>query len=226
MATSRVLPCGWNGTYAVRALAPSQLRIRQRGGPRRGGPRRGGPASPSSPQGSALLVLGGSDWPSEKRLGSLSLAGPQRAMIFAMDMGTSRAALDPDCGERFLSLRRALGVTSFGINQMVLQPGQRMRIHRHRRQEEVYLVLEGSLTVAIEGDETELGRGELMRVAPGVRRQLINYGPGRVLLVALGGAAEHDGRDAEAFRAWEEEAGADPRDVPLPDDLAPADRRS
>jgi mannose-6-phosphate isomerase-like protein (cupin superfamily) len=147
-------------------------------------------------------------------------------MIFAMEKGTSRAALDPAHGERFLSLRRALGVSSFGINQMVLQPGQRMRIHRHRRQEEVYLVLEGVLTVAIEGDETELGRGELMRVAPEVRRQLINYGPGRVLLVALGGAAEHDSRDAEAFRAWEDESGLGPQDVPLPDDLPPAKRRS
>ena len=131
-------------------------------------------------------------------------------MILAMENGTGRAALDPDHGERFLSLRRALGVSSFGINQMVLQPGQRMRIHRHRRQEEVYLVLEGVLTVAIEGDETELGRGELMRVAPEVRRQLINYGPERVLLVALGGAAEHQGRDAEAFGAWEDQTGADP----------------
>jgi mannose-6-phosphate isomerase-like protein (cupin superfamily) len=147
-------------------------------------------------------------------------------MIFVMEKGTSRAALDPAHGERFLSLRRALGVSSFGINQLVLQPGQRMRIHRHRRQEEVYLVLEGVLTVAIEGEETELGRGDLMRVAPEVRRQLINYGPGQVLLVALGGATEHDGRDAEAFRAWEDQSGAGPQDVPLPDDLPPAERRS
>jgi mannose-6-phosphate isomerase-like protein (cupin superfamily) len=143
-----------------------------------------------------------------------------------MDDGTSRASLDPDNGERFLSLRRALGVTAFGINQMVLQPGQRMRIHRHHRQEEVYLVLEGTLTVAIEGDETELGTGELMRVAPGVRRQLINYGPDRVVLIALGGDGEHDGRDAEAFTAWEQEAGASPQDVPLPDDLSPGQLRS
>ncbi len=143
-----------------------------------------------------------------------------------MEQGTSRTALDPDSGERFLGLRRALGVTSFGINQMVLQPGQRMRIHRHQRQEEVYLVLEGALTVSIEGDEVELGRGELMRVAPGIRRQLINHGPGRVLLVALGGAGEHDGRDAEAFSAWEDETAAEPKDVPLPDDLAPGDRCS
>jgi len=143
-----------------------------------------------------------------------------------MEKGTTQAALDPNHGERFLSLRRALGVTSFGINQILLQPGQRMRIHRHRRQEEVYLVLEGALTVAIEGDEIELGRGELMRVAPEVRRQLINYGPEPVLLLALGGDAEHQGRDAEAFGAWNDQAGADPRDVPLPDDLQPPDRRS
>jgi mannose-6-phosphate isomerase-like protein (cupin superfamily) len=147
-------------------------------------------------------------------------------MIFAMEKGTCRAALDPEHGERFLSLRRELGVTSFGINQMLLQPGQRTRIHRHRHQEEVYLVLEGALTVAIEGDEIELGRGELMRVAPEVRRQLINYGPEAVLLVALGGAAEHQSRDAEAFAGWDEQTGTDPRDVPLPDDLQPADRRS
>jgi len=151
---------------------------------------------------------------------------PQRAMMLAMEQGTSRAKLDPDAGERFLSLRRTLGVTSFGINQMLLQPGQRMRIHRHRDQEEVYLVLTGTLTVAIEGDETSLGEGELMRVAPEVRRQLINYGPGPVLLVALGGATEHHGRDAEAFAAWNDQTGADPRDVPLPDDLPQESRRS
>jgi mannose-6-phosphate isomerase-like protein (cupin superfamily) len=138
-----------------------------------------------------------------------------------MNDGTGRAQLDPDSPERFVALRRELGVTTFGINQMVLQPGQRMRIHRHQRQEEVYLVLEGSLTVAIEGDETELGGGELLRVAPGVRRQLTNYGPTRVVLLALGADGEHDGRDAEAFHSWDEQDPSQPRDVPFPDDLPP-----
>jgi uncharacterized cupin superfamily protein len=59
-----------------------------------------------------------------------------------MEEGTTIARLDPDTGERFLPLRRQLGVSSFGMNQIVLQPGQRGRIHRHQRQEEVYLVLE------------------------------------------------------------------------------------
>jgi mannose-6-phosphate isomerase-like protein (cupin superfamily) len=143
-----------------------------------------------------------------------------------MVQGTSTARLDPESSERFVSLRRPLGVTTLGINQVILQPGQRMRIHRHERQEEVYLVLEGRLTVAFEAEETDLGQGELMRVAPQVRRQLINYGPQRVVLIALGADGEHQGRDGEAFNSWEEQSGAAPREVPLPGDLSPAELRS
>jgi quercetin dioxygenase-like cupin family protein len=136
-----------------------------------------------------------------------------------MEEGISTARLDPDCGERFLPLRRMLGVSSFGINQMVLEPGQRGRIHRHRGQEEVYLVLEGRLTLYVEGEERVLGTGEIARVAPGLRRQLVNRHRDRVVLIALGGAGEHVGRDGEAFPAWDQATGAPPQEVPLPDDL-------
>jgi len=142
-----------------------------------------------------------------------------------MEAGTSRTRIDPLSTERFVSLRRALGVTTFGINQMVLGPGQRMRIHRHQRQEEVYLVLEGRLTILIEAQETDLEPGELMRIGPDVRRQLVNRGPGRVVLVALGADGDHDGRDAEAFKSWEQQVAAPPQDVPFPDDLGPAELR-
>jgi mannose-6-phosphate isomerase-like protein (cupin superfamily) len=147
-------------------------------------------------------------------------------MVHAMEDGTSRARLDPDVGDRFLPLRRQLGVTSFGLNQIVLQPGQRGRIHRHRRQEEVYLVLEGRLTVVIETEPIDLGEGELIRVAPRLRRQLVNYGPGRVVLLALGGAAEHQGRDGEAFVSWDEDSPASPQDMPMPPDLEPGELRT
>jgi uncharacterized cupin superfamily protein len=136
-----------------------------------------------------------------------------------METGVTFAALDPDHAERFLPLRRMLGVTSFGLNQMILRPGQRSRIHRHRMQEEVYLVLAGTLTLSIEGDERELGQGELARVAPDVRRQLSNRGTDDLLMVALGGHNEHVGRDGEAFTSWDQETGAPPQEVPLPDDL-------
>lgn len=136
-----------------------------------------------------------------------------------METGTSRARLDPDGHERFLSLRRALGVTSFGMNQLVLEPRQRGRIHRHLRQEEVYLVLEGTLTLVVEGEEQTVERGELVRVAPEVRRQLVNRGPERLVMVALGGEGEHRGRDGEAFADWDAEQGAPPQEIPLPEDL-------
>ena len=136
-----------------------------------------------------------------------------------METGVAFAALDPDSEERFLPLRRMLGVTSFGLNQILLRPGQRGRIHRHTAQEEVYIVLSGTLTLGIEGDERELGQGELARVAPGVRRQLANRGDEDVLLIALGGAHDHVGRDGEAFTDWDQEKGAPPQEVPLPDDL-------
>jgi len=143
-----------------------------------------------------------------------------------MQDGTTRARLDPDTDDRFLPLRRQLEVTSFGLNQIVLAPGQRGRIHRHQRQEEVYLVLEGRLTLAIEGQETELEQGELIRVAPRLRRQLVNRGPGRLVLIALGGAGEHEGRDGEAFASWEGDVPLSPQELPLPSDLSPEELRT
>jgi quercetin dioxygenase-like cupin family protein len=136
-----------------------------------------------------------------------------------METGVAFTALDPNTEERFLPLRRMLGVTSFGLNQILLRPGQRLRIHRHTAQEEVYIVLSGTLTLGIEGEERPLAQGELARVAPGVRRQLVNASGEDVLLIALGGANEHVGRDGEAFTGWDQETGAPPQEVPLPDDL-------
>jgi mannose-6-phosphate isomerase-like protein (cupin superfamily) len=120
----------------------------------------------------------------------------------------------------FQTLRRELGVTSFGINLLVLRPGQRLRVHRHERQEEVYLVLEGTLTLMVEGEPHELGADQLARVGPETRRQLTNPSRERVLVLALGGSGEHAGRDGMAWSDWDETGpGRPPQEVPLPDDL-------
>ena len=130
------------------------------------------------------------------------------------------ATLDLTGGERFQSLRRELGVSSFGINLITLNPGERGRIHAHERQEEVYLVIEGELTLVVEGEEHALGRGRVARVGPSARRQLVNKGPDWLALLALGGSGEHTGRDGRAWESWEEGGeGRPPQDVPLPDDL-------
>ena len=136
------------------------------------------------------------------------------------DLDVSFGRLNPDSGERFQTLRRELGVNGFGINLIILEPRQRGRIHAHREQEEVYLVIEGELTLGIEGEERVLGKDEIVRVGPAVRRQLVNRGPGRLVLLALGGAGEHAGRDGRAWSDWAEQGeGRAPQEVPLPEDL-------
>jgi mannose-6-phosphate isomerase-like protein (cupin superfamily) len=136
------------------------------------------------------------------------------------DSDVTFASLQLDSAERFVLLRRELGVSAFGMNLIVLQPRERGRIHAHERQEEVYLVLEGQLTLAVEGEEHLLGTSQLVRVAPSVRRQLINRGPQRLALLALGGSGEHLGRDGRAWSSWEEDGeGRPPAEIPLPEDL-------
>ena len=137
-----------------------------------------------------------------------------------MDEGIARTALDPDAGERFVSLRRALGVTSFGINQMVLEPRQRGRIHRHERQEEVYLVLEGTLTLLVEGEEqvarTRRARARRARGAPPARQPRARAARACWRWAATG---EHAGRDGQAWTDWDSAQGAPPQEIPLPEDL-------
>jgi uncharacterized cupin superfamily protein len=142
-----------------------------------------------------------------------------------MEDGTARARLQDDAENRFIRLRAELGVTSFGLNQIVLHPGQRGRIHGHARQEEVYLVLAGTLALVVEGEETTLERGELIRVAPDVRRQLVNRGPGDLHLLAIGGAGEHEGRDGRAYSAWDDTEPVSPQEMAMPEDLPASELR-
>jgi len=138
-----------------------------------------------------------------------------------MESGVSYTSLDPAGEDRFQRLRQELGISSFGLNLLRLPPGGRSRIHRHEHQEEAYLVLEGTLTLVVEDEPRELRRGDLARVAPDVRRQLVNRTRQPLLLLAIGGAKEHEGRDGRAYRSWDEAGeGNPPAEVPFPDDLA------
>lgn len=133
------------------------------------------------------------------------------------------ATLDPDSGERVQRLQSLLGISSFGINLITLQPRQRLRVHVHQRQEEVYAVLDGELTLVVDGQEHRLGRGRLARVGPATRRQVVNRGPERLMLLVVGAsvANEHESRDARAWESWEEGGeGRPPQEVALPDDLS------
>jgi quercetin dioxygenase-like cupin family protein len=69
-------------------------------------------------------------------------------------------------------LRRALGATAFGVNHFTLAAGARGREHDERGsgQEEVVLVLEGSGTLLVDGEEVRLAPGVAVRLDPDVTR--------------------------------------------------------
>lgn len=126
--------------------------------------------------------------------------------------------LAPDEGAILQPLRRELGISSFGMSLMTFAPHRRGRVHAHERQEEAYLVLEGELTLLVEGEAHRLERWQAARVPAHLRRQLVNEGPDRLVLLALGGHGEHDGRDGRAWTSFEERGeGRPPQEVPLPD---------
>ena len=134
--------------------------------------------------------------------------------------GVGRTRIDLDTDELFTSVRRPIGIDSFGLNQIVLRPRQRLRVHRHARQDEVYVVFAGELTVELEGGALEtLGPGDVLGIRHDVRRQLSNRGAEKCVVLALGAAGEHESRDGEAFLDWSESDPRPPAEVPLPDDL-------
>jgi uncharacterized cupin superfamily protein len=101
-------------------------------------------------------------------------------------------------GYGFRKIRKALGVTAFGANALVLPPGYKPWKHFHEEQEELYIVLSGQMEIAF-GDGTShiLGPGGLARVAPGMARSAGNASDSEDLVfVCVGGKDGYVGRDA------------------------------
>ena len=81
------------------------------------------------------------------------------------------------------------------------------------------LCAELGVSTFVEAEPHRLETGELVRVGPDVRRQLVNRSPQRLAVLAIGGAKDHEGRDGVAFASWEDSAGVSPGDLPLPEDV-------
>jgi hypothetical protein len=97
--------------------------------------------------------------------------------------------------------RKDLGLAASGLSYFRLAPGFREPFgHRHRDQEEVYLVVSGSVRAKIGDEIVELGAWDALRVSPTVVRDL-EGGPEGAEVVAFG-APSDDNRDAEPIQDW------------------------
>ena len=102
-------------------------------------------------------------------------------------------------GPGFRKIRTSLGVTAFGVNAVVLPPGMTSRPHRHERQQELYLVLEGEIEIEF-GDGTAhvLGPGGLARVDAATVRRLRNTSDSdEATYFCVGGDGGYVGRDGQ-----------------------------
>ncbi len=88
-------------------------------------------------------------------------------------------------------VRRALGVTAFGVNYFDLPPGAEGLEHNETQtnQEEVYVYVRGSGLLHLDGEAIEVGEGMAVRVDPEVTRQPVAGDEG-LQWVAIGAPRE------------------------------------
>ena len=74
--------------------------------------------------------------------------------------------------EKWVLVRRSLGVGSFGINAVELPPGESIPEHDEtgRDHEELFLVLEGAPTLVVDGADHPLREGSFARLDPAPKR--------------------------------------------------------
>ena len=99
-------------------------------------------------------------------------------------------------GPGFRKVRRALGVTAFGVNAIELPPGYETGRHYHEEQEELYFVHSGRIEMTFGDDEVhELGPGGLARVDASTVRKVKCLGDEPAVYLAIGGKGGYVGRD-------------------------------
>ena len=99
-------------------------------------------------------------------------------------------------GPGFRKVRRELDVTAFGANVIVLPEGFQTGTHYHDEQEELYVVLRGTVEIEF-GDGTSfvLDEGGLARVDAATHRHVRNVGAGEAAYFCVGGKDGYVGRD-------------------------------
>jgi uncharacterized cupin superfamily protein len=114
-------------------------------------------------------------------------------------VGDGYAVADLDSigeGYGFRKIRRALGVTAFGVNAIVLPPGVDTGRHYHDEQEELYFVHRGTIEMEFgDGSKHVLDAGGIARVDAPTVRKVRNVGDEDAVYVVVGGKDGYVGRD-------------------------------
>jgi quercetin dioxygenase-like cupin family protein len=98
--------------------------------------------------------------------------------------------------------RGPMGARDIGVSHWRYAPDFRNPMgHKHREQEEAYLVISGSGQILLDGEVSDLRQWDLVRVAPEVVRAFAS-GPDGMEIVAVGGPKPEGGDGETAEVTW------------------------
>ncbi len=124
---------------------------------------------------------------------------PNYTITNLLEVDETASANNPQVEARFG--RSALGSEHLGVSHFRYAANyQPTGGHRHREQEEVYLVLSGSGRVKLDDEIVEVGPWDVVRVAPSVVRAFA-AGPQGLELLAVG-SDRPEGGDGERVADW------------------------
>jgi mannose-6-phosphate isomerase-like protein (cupin superfamily) len=98
-------------------------------------------------------------------------------------------------GYGFRKVRRALGVTAFGVNALVYPPRYEGFSHYHDTQDELYFVHSGTAQIEVEGEVRELGPGGLFHCESTTPRKISNSSDEDLVIFVVGGKDGYVERD-------------------------------
>jgi mannose-6-phosphate isomerase-like protein (cupin superfamily) len=110
-------------------------------------------------------------------------------------MGYSVGSIDEMGDGTFRKVRRELGVTAFGVNVLVIQPGIVGRAHWHDVQDELYFVHSGRARFDFPDGSREIGPGGLVHVESTTPRRVTNVGDEELVMLVVGAKDGYVGRD-------------------------------
>jgi quercetin dioxygenase-like cupin family protein len=100
--------------------------------------------------------------------------------------------------------RGPMGATDIGVSHWRYAPDFRSPMgHKHREQEEAYLVISGSGEILLDGEVSDLKQWDLVRVSPEVVRAFAS-GPEGMEIVAVGGPKPEGGDGESSPLTWPE----------------------
>ena len=98
-------------------------------------------------------------------------------------------------GFGFRKVRRALGITAFGVNAVVYPPQYEGFHHFHDTQDELYFVHSGTARVEVGEEVRELGPGGMVHVESTTPRRISNVGAEPLVMLVVGGKGGYVERD-------------------------------